>query len=468
MYNSVFVLDGGRIVGYQDKIVLPNVGPYDEKRTFCSGVSSTPVEVRGLRLGILVCEDFWSPSTVRAMTAAGAEILVVVNGSHFTRCKQRERLEVSQERVREAGLPLIYVNLLGGQDDLVFDGARLVLDGAGKILLRDPLFSARRAKVMWRRTKEKLHLSACRREAASGRETGLQDLYQAVMLAVRDYAYKNRFRRALLGLSGGIDSALCATLAADALGAACTRCVMLWSAYTRPRSRRDAALVAEILGVRFAACSIADVVDSCTKTLHPFAPRATQGVAGENIQARTRALILNALSNASGELLLTTGNKSELAVGYATLYGDMCGGFNPLKDLYKTDIYALARWRNVYRPERSYSSAEVRSPIPESVLRKAPSAELRPEQQDSDSLPPYNVLDSILRRILEEEASATDLLAEGYPRQQVADIWNLVERAQHKRRQACPGPCVSRRDLAKERRMPITNRFSPFDADLQG
>ncbi len=455
-HNAVMLLDGGEVVGERYKLDLPNYGEFDEKRVFDPGPKPEPIEFRGVGLGIPICEDIWGHLGVgKTLAAAGAELLLVANGSPYHRDKIDIRRGVVMHEVRETGLPLIYANQVGGQDELVFDGASFVVDGEGALAVQLPQFEQRVELTSWRRNSAGIWSPSFQPSAVL---PGVDEAdYRACMLGLRDYVDKNGFSDVILGLSGGIDSALCTVLAVDALGPDRVRTFMLPYKYTASRSLVDAQACATALGCRYDILPIGGPVDALMQTLaEPFAG-LREDVTEENLQARTRGTILMALSNKFGSMLVTTGNKSEMSVGYATLYGDMNGGFNPIKDLYKMQVYALARWRNAHVPPGALGpSGEV---IPTNILSKAPSAELRPDQTDQDALPPYPVLDDILECLVENEMGVDEIVARGHQRSLVHRVEDLLYTAEYKRRQAAPGVKISRRNFGRSRRYPITNRF---------
>jgi NAD+ synthase len=454
IYNAAVLLAAGKIAAVRYKHELPNYGVFDEKRVFATGPLPEPVDFHGSRLGIMICEDMWYPAVARHLAERGAELLIVPNGSPFERAKLHQRVALATERVHETGLGLVYVNQVGGQDELVFDGGSFVVDRDGHLVVRLPFWKDLTHSVTWVR--------------ASGAWTGVseaiapmpdetQNTYQALMLGLRDYVNKNRFPGVLLGLSGGIDSALTAAVAVDALGPGRVRGVRLPSRFTSAASQDDAAVEAERLAIALDTIPIGDVVEAVERTLAPTFAGREPDITEENIQARARGLLLMAVSNKFGAMLLTTGNKSEMSVGYATLYGDMCGGYSVLKDLYKTEVYALAEWRNRCVPEGALGPAgEV---IPASVLTKAPTAELRANQKDQDTLPEYAALDVMLTGLVEQERSVDEIAGDGYERDVVSRTQNMLFTAEYKRRQAPPGVKTSSRSFGRDRRYPITNRF---------
>jgi NAD+ synthase len=454
VFNAVALLAGGRIEAIRYKHELPNYGVFDEKRVFAPGPLPEPVDFCGVRLGVMICEDMWFPSVARHLADRGAELLLVPNGSPFERGKADQRVALAAERVRETGLPLVYTNQVGGQDELVFDGGSFVVNGDGRLAARLPCWNEVVTPTVWTRVTGRW---ACTAQSLAALPAEPGNTYQALMLGLRDYVNKNRFPGVLLGLSGGIDSALTAVVAVDALGADRVRGVRLPSRFTSEASQTDADESARRLGMQLDTLPIADIVEAVERTLAPlFAGRAPD-ITEENIQARTRGLLLMALSNKFGSMLLTTGNKSEMSVGYATLYGDMCGGYSVLKDLYKTEVYALADWRNQHVPESAMGPAgEV---VPQAVITKAPTAELRPNQKDQDTLPEYAELDAILNGLVEGERSVDEIARDNHSRDVVSRTQNMLFAAEYKRRQAPPGVKTSSRSFGRDRRYPITNRF---------
>jgi NAD+ synthase len=455
LYNATVLLEGGRIAGRTLKVDLPNYGVFDEKRVFAAGPPPKPFTVRGIRIGVPVCEDIWTPKVTLCLKEAGAEILAVPNGSPFEAGKEELRLELARSRVAETGLPLIYLNQMGGQDELVFDGASFVINADGALACRLPGWRERLVITDWARDGQGQWV--CAPGEMAGAEERPSQVYHAMMLGLRDYVNKNRFPGVVLGLSGGIDSALSAAVAVDALGAARVRCVMLPSRYTSRDSLEDADACARLLGVPYETIEIERAVAAMGETLAPAFAGTKADTTEENIQSRLRGLILMAISNKFGPMVLTTGNKSEMSVGYATLYGDMCGGYNVLKDIYKTEVFALARWRNKFSPEGALGPGG--GVIPERIIEKPPSAELRANQTDQDSLPPYDILDGILECLVENEMSFEDTVARGYDPATVKRVEQLLYVSEYKRRQAPPGVKISSRNFGRDRRYPITNAF---------
>jgi NAD+ synthase len=454
LYNAAVLLEGGRITAVRYKYELPNYGVFDEKRVFEAGPLPDPVDFRGVRLGVMICEDMWYPTVPRHLTSNGAQLMIVPNGSPFEREKLDRRVELARDRVRETGLPLMYVNQVGGQDELVFDGGSFVVNADGTLAVRLPVWREAATSTTWTRTGSAWTCTS-RDLAPIPVEPG--NTYQALMLGLRDYVNKNCFPGVLLGLSGGIDSALTACIAVDALGRDRVIGVRLPSRFTSDESQTDAELSAARLGIRLETISIGDVVNAIERVLEPLFAGRGRDITEENIQARVRGLLLMAISNKFRSMVLTTGNKSEMSVGYATLYGDMCGGYSVLKDQYKTEVYRLAAWRNRCVPEEALGPpGEV---VPERVMTKAPTAELRPNQTDQDALPEYAELDAMLHGLVERERSVDDIARDGHPREAVSRTQNMLFTAEYKRRQAPPGVKTSSRSFGRDRRYPITNRF---------
>ncbi|MGC4029915.1 MAG: NAD+ synthase [Steroidobacteraceae bacterium] len=457
IYNSARLLVRGRPAANCRKRCLPNYRVFDEKRYFTPGESPCVAELQGIRLGIIICEDIWEAEPARAVREAGAELLLVINASPYEQGKQQERESIVRQRAAEIGLPVAYVNLVGGQDELVFDGGSFVLDRSGALLLRAPAFEENVATFDAVRTDGQVVLQVP--PAAVAPEPSVEEsVYRALVLGVRDYVDKHRFPGVVMGLSGGVDSALTLTIAVDALGADRVQVVMMPSRYTSAMSREDAELQARTLGVAYSQISIEDMFEATLAALaeqfRGLAPDATE----ENIQARCRGVLLMAISNKTGRMLLTTGNKSEMAVGYATLYGDMNGGFAPIKDCSKMLVYRLARYRNrLARGRGEYGGSG--DAIPLRVIEREPSAELRHDQKDTDSLPPYEVLDAILEAFIEEDLSVDEIVARGFDRAVVGRVLDMVKRNEYKRRQSPPGIRVSRRAFGRDWRYPITNGY---------
>jgi NAD+ synthase len=454
LYNAVLLLDEGRVLARSFKVDLPNYGVFDEKRVFTPGKMPGPFNIRGVRIGVPICEDIWTPDVVECLAETGGEILLVPNGSPFEAGKEDVRLNLVAARAIEGHRPLIYLNQVGGQDELVFDGASFVVNTDCKIACSLPAWEESVVVTTWRRNGESWVCEPGERWAGEERT---QSIYHALTLGLRDYVDKNRFPGIVLGMSGGIDSALSAAVAVDALGKERVRCVMLPSRYTAEESLVDAKACANLLGAHYEIVPIEPAVKVFGEMLAPvFAGRAADATE-ENIQSRVRGLILMAISNKFGPMVLTTGNKSEMSVGYATLYGDMCGGYNVLKDVYKTEVYRLARWRNQESPRGSKGPAG--RAIPENILVRPPTAELRANQLDQDSLPPYDILDGILECLVEEEMSFEDVVTKGYHPATVKRVEHLLYIAEYKRRQSPPGVKITQKNFGRDRRYPITNAF---------
>ncbi len=459
LYNGCALLDDGRIAALRFKSNLPNYGVFDEKRVFARGPAAGPVPIRGVRVGVPICEDTWLEeledyeNVVECLAETGAEILVVPNGSPYTREKADMRLSVSVARVTESGLPLVYLNQIGGQDELVFDGGSFALNADLSVAAQLPAFEENITTLRWKREESGWR---CHGPAAAALGADKAD-YAACVLGLRDYVGKNGFPGVLLGVSGGIDSALCAAIAVDALGSKRVRGVMLPFRFTAQVSLDDAAKLAGHLGIRYEVLPISQAVHGFEAILADAFEGLPRDITEENLQARTRGTLLMAISNKTGAMVVTTGNKSEMSVGYATLYGDMNGGFNPIKDIYKTEVFRLSGLRNNWKPDGALGpSGEV---IPPNIITRPPTAELRENQTDQDSLPPYEVLDAILERLVEREEPLATIIAAGFDRAVVARIDRLLNIAEYKRRQAAPGVKVTRRNFGRDRRYPITNRF---------
>jgi NAD+ synthase len=454
LYNAVVVADRGRIEAVRFKHDLPNYGVFDEKRVFSAGPAPGPVVFRGVRIGVPICEDIWTEESCECLAETGAELILVPNGSPFERGKEDVRLNIVVARVTETGLPLAYLNQVGGQDELVFDGASFGLNPDRSLAFALPAFEETVSLIEWRRQVGGWQMLP---DGVAPLDDEHGAIWRACVLGLKDYVEKNRFPGVVLGLSGGIDSAVVAAMAVDALGAERVHCLMMPYRFTSKRSLEDAEGCARLLGVRYDVVEIAAPVEGFEAVLKPLFDALPRDVTEENLQARARGTILMAVSNKLGSMVLTTGNKSEMSVGYATLYGDMNGGFNPIKDVYKTDVYALARMRNQRRPA-GMLGPEGRV-IPEHILIRAPSAELREDQTDQDTLPPYAILDDILSGLVEGELPVADLVARGHDRAMVERVQHMLYVAEYKRRQAPPGVKITRRNFGRDRRYPITNAF---------
>jgi len=454
LYNAVALLQGGEIAALRYKVDLPNYGVFDEKRVFAPGPMPGPVNFRGVRLGLPICEDIWGTEVVECLAETGAELLVVPNGSPYWRQKGDVRLNIAVARVTEQGLPMVYVNQVGGQDELVFDGVSFGLHADRSLAFQLVAFQETVVTTIWQRRGATWRCEGGPTVAAA--EADRAD-YEACVLGLRDYVNKNGFPGVVLGLSGGIDSALCAAMAVDALGAERVRCVMLPYKFTAQESLDDAAACAKALGVRYEILPIAPAVEGLEAALAKTFTGLPRDVTEENLQARARGTILMAISNKFNLMVVTTGNKSEMSVGYATLYGDMNGGFNPIKDLYKTEVFRLSRLRNGWKPDGAMGPDG--PVIPDNILTRPPTAELRENQKDEDSLPPYSVLDAILERLVEREEPISAIMAAGFDRDTVMRVERMLNIAEYKRRQAAPGVKVTLKNFGRDRRYPITNRF---------
>ncbi len=455
LYNAVAYLDEGEVKAVRRKCDLPNYGVFDEKRVFAIGEMPGPISVRGVRIGVPICEDVWSPDVVECLQESGAEIMLVINGSPFEANKFDERLSHIVARINECHLPFAYVNQVGGQDELVFDGGSFVLNSDHQLAVQMPMFEETLLMTIWQRDdNDNWH---CEDGGKASLEDGLSAVYRTMVLGLRDYVNKNRFPGVVLGLSGGIDSALSAAVAVDALGKDRVWCVKLPSQYTSDDSNVDANECAEMLGIRLENVAIHPAVEAFEGMLAGMFEGREADTTEENIQSRARGLTLMAISNKFGHMVLTTGNKSEMSVGYATIYGDMCGGYSVLKDVYKSMVFDLCHWRNQHFP------ADVLGPegrvIPENTIIKPPTAELRPDQKDEDSLPPYDQLDDILESLVEHELTVAQVVERGHTPELVKRIQHLLYVAEYKRRQAPPGVKITRRNYGRDRRYPITNGF---------
>ena len=456
IFNALHIIGDGKIIGTVYKHNLPNYGVFDEARIFKSGPLAEPITVHGHQLGFIICEDTWSPEVSANLKKSGAEIIISINASPYEITKHDQRLKIANARVQETGLPLIYVNQCGGQDEIVFDGASFVLNERGDVILQAKEFIDDTHHTTWNRTQTHW---LCSTDKIYSIHDKMEAIYQAVMTSLRDYVTKNGFPGVIIGMSGGVDSALSAAIAVDALGADSVHGVMMPSVYTSHESHKDAENTCHALGIHYDVISIADQVSAFEKELNSHFTDDTPDITHQNLQSRCRGVTLMALSNASGRMVLSTGNKSEVAVGYATLYGDMCGGFNVLKDIYKTQVYELCRWRNRNKPDHGLGPHGI--VIPDNVLTKAPTAELKPNQKDQDSLPPYDVLDDILAGLIEHDWDIKTIAAKGgHDPALIQRVWRMIDLAEYKRRQAAPGPKITSRAFGRERRYPITNHFS--------
>ena len=457
VYNAALLLDEGKVAAVRKKHDLPNYGVFDEKRVFVPGPLPGPINFRDVRLGVMVCEDMWDEEVSECLKESGAEILVVLNGSPYSLDKWDQRLNLAVARVVETGLPLIYVNQVGGQDELVFDGGSFILNADRTLKARCADWISANLVCDWYREEE---VWQCSQGDANAPEESLSSIYSAMMLGLRDYVEKNHFPGVLIGLSGGIDSALTAAVAVDALGAERVKCVMMPSPYTSNESLKDAADAARALGVKYQSVDIKPAMEAFDTMLTPLFSGTKPDTTEENIQARARGITLMGLSNKTGSMVVSTGNKSEMSVGYATLYGDMCGGFSVLKDVYKMTVFSLSRWRNKNLPTGAKGSAVI--VIPERIITKPPTAELKPNQKDQDTLPPYEELDAVLECLIEKDFGVIETTAAGHKKDLVERIWRLLLSAEYKRRQAPPGVKITQRSFGRDRRYPITDAFNEF------
>ena len=449
LYNAIVALDKGEILGKRYKVDLPNYGVFDDKRVFSPGPMPGPLVFRGVRIGVPICEDVWTPDVVECVAETGGEILLVPNASPYEVGKTDVRVQLGVQRVVESGLPFVYLNQVGGQDEVVFDGGSFVLGADRKLKAKLASFREEVATVEFRRTGQSAKGGwECLPASIAPELEQIESIYQAMVLGLGDYVNKTGFPSVVIGLSGGVDSALTAAVAADALGPERVHALMMPSPYTSRESLEDAAACARAIGIKYDIVDIGPAMAAFRTMLAPLFGNRAEDVTEENIQARARGVALMAVSNKLGGMVVTTGNKSEMAVGYATLYGDMNGGYNVLKDVYKTTVFELCRWRN----KQSLV-------IPERIISKPPSAELRPGQKDSDSLPPYPVLDAIPKGLIERDLGPSALAAEGHDPAVVDRIWRLLEGAEYKRRQAPPGVKITSRNISRERRYPIVNGF---------
>lgn len=454
LYNAYALLNGGRIEAVRFKVDLPNYGVFDEKRVFKAGPLPGPIVFKGVRIGIPICEDIWGADPVECIAETGGEILLVPNGSPYERDKFYIRQHHVAARVAESGLPLAYLNQVGGQDELVFDGGSFVLNADRSLAVQMPAFQEGLVLTHWQRTSNGWN---CAEGEKAILEEGDKADYAACVLGLKDYVNKNGFNGVVLGLSGGIDSAICAAMAVDALGAARVHCVMLPYRYTSEDSLKDAADCAKALGLRYDILPIAPAVEGIESVLQPLFTGKPRDITEENVQSRARGTLLMSISNKFGPMVVTTGNKSEMSVGYATLYGDMNGGFNPIKDLYKTEVFRLSALRNSWKPAGALGPDGV--VIPENIITKPPTAELRENQKDQDSLPEYDVLDDILQCLVEKEMRVSDIVARGHALDVVKKVERLLYLAEYKRRQSAPGVKVTLKNFGRDRRYPIVNKF---------
>jgi len=452
--NSAFILDQGKIIGFRDKSKLPNEDEFYDNRQFVPGDLAGPILLRGLKIGIPICQDIWDPEVCECLKESGADLIFSINGSTYNINKMDLRLNVTISRAVENKIPLIYLNLVGGQDELIFDGGSFAINDNGKLAAQLPMFQTFDGIVELEKTSKgwAFHSSNLFKY-----QIGYESLYSAIVLSLRDYVYKNGFSNVIFGLSGGIDSALVASIAVDALGPDNVICFMLPSVFTSKDSTNDAIDIAKRLNIELDTLSIKDIYNSVENLLSFKFKSKEKDITEENIQSRLRSLLLMAISNKFGNMLISTSNKSESAVGYSTLYGDMSGGFSPLKDVWKTDVFALSKWRNLNIP--SISKYNKRDVIPDTIINKPPTAELRENQKDTDSLPDYKTLDAILALSIEEMKGERDIIKSGFDEKVVKKVLSLLRNSEYKRFQAPPGPKLGKKAFGRDRMYPLTNKF---------
>jgi NAD+ synthase len=453
LFNAAAIVDEGKLIGFSKKINLPNYSVFDEKRVFHQNDIPKVFEFRGIKLGVPICEDIWQDNVCLELKNQGCELIVSPNGSPFDKYKINQRKTIIEDRVSEIGLPFVYINQVGGQDELVFDGSSLIMNGDKEIIYEAPPWQEHNAVIEFNEKEKKFN----NLPFDEFKFSDLENIYMATVIGLRDYVSKNNFPGVILGLSGGIDSAFCAAVAVDALGKDKVEAYMLPSNYTSENSTIDAEDCANRLEINLETIPISDTFLSLEESLKTSFKGLPNDITEENLQSRIRGTILMAISNKKGKMLITTGNKSEVSVGYSTLYGDMNGGFNPIKDIYKTELYALANWRNINLPNNIL--LDKKDVIPASIISKEPTAELRDNQKDSDSLPPYDELDQILEGLVEYELSTSELEKKGFSREEIKKVENLLYVSEYKRRQSAPGVKISLRNFGRDRRYPITNKF---------
>jgi len=453
LFNAAAIVDKGKLIGFSKKVNLPNYSVFDEKRVFHQNDIPKVFEFRGIKLGVPICEDIWQENVCLELKNQGCELIVSPNGSPFDKYKINQRKTIIEDRVSEVGLPFVYINQVGGQDELVFDGSSLIMNGDKEIIYEAPPWQEHNAVIEFNEKEKKFNNLSFNEFKFSD----LENIYMATVIGLRDYVSKNNFPGVILGLSGGIDSAFCAAVAVDALGKDKVEAYMLPSNYTSENSTIDAEDCANRLEIHLETIPISDTFLSLEESLKTAFKGLPNDITEENLQSRIRGTILMAISNKKGKMLITTGNKSEVSVGYSTLYGDMNGGFNPIKDIYKTELYALANWRNSNLPNNIL--LDKKDVIPSSIISKEPTAELRDNQKDSDSLPPYDELDQILEGLVEYELSTSELEKKGFSREEIKKVENLLYVSEYKRRQSAPGVKISSRNFGRDRRYPITNKF---------
>ena len=452
--NSVFVIENGEIISIKDKYELPNTGVFDEQRIFKQGPLEDCVTIKDVKFGLPICEDIWEKTVLEKLSKSGAEIIIAINASPFTVSKIDEREKIASQRVKETKLPIVYLNRTGGQDELIFDGSSFALNHDGVKFYSSSEFKEETSEINFHKTNGKWLGNGNLNDSSSSSER----LYKALVLGLRDYVNNNKFPGVVLGLSGGVDSALVAAVATDAFGSELVQAIMLPSPFTGDESLNDAKDAAKLLNIKYSNLKISDAMKTIENVLGDFnGPVFKPGITEENIQSRLRGLILMALSNRYGYMVLATGNKSEYAVGYSTLYGDMCGGYAPIKDVWKTDVFKLCNWRNTNHSDLFKGPKGI--VIPENIIKKAPTAELRDNQKDTDSLPEYNILDEILKGLVEDEISVEKIISKGFDRKIVERTAQLLARSEYKRFQAAPGPKVTNKAFGRDRRFPLTSGF---------
>ena len=453
LYNAAAVIDKGQLIGFSKKVNLPNYSVFDEKRVFNKNNTPEIINFRGIKLGIPICEDIWMDNVCKELKDQGCELIISPNGSPFDKYKINQRKTIIEDRVTEVKIPFVYVNQFGGQDELVFDGSSLAMNGNKEVVFEAPSWEENTSVVEFNVSAKKFNDLPFEKAQLSD----LENIYMAMVIGLRDYVAKNNFPGVILGLSGGIDSAFCAAVAVDALGKDKVNAYMLPSVYTSKNSLDDAKDCAKRLEIHLDSIPIGNTFLSLEDSLEELFKGLPTDITEENLQSRIRGTILMAISNKIGKMLITTGNKSEVSVGYSTLYGDMNGGFNPIKDIYKTELYALANWRNLNVPKNVLLTKK--NIIPETIISKEPTAELRDNQKDSDSLPSYDQLDQILEGLVEYELSTNELEKKGFSRDEIKKVENLLYVSEYKRRQSAPGVKISLRNFGRDRRYPITNKY---------
>ena len=453
LFNAAAVIDKGQLIGFSKKVNLPNYSVFDEKRVFNKNNTPEIFNFRGIKLGIPICEDIWMDNVCKELKDQGCELIISPNGSPFDKYKINQRKTIIEDRVTEVKTPFVYVNQFGGQDELVFDGSSLVMNGNKEVVFEAPSWEENTSVVEFNVSAKKFNDLPFEKAQVSD----LENIYMAMVIGLKDYVAKNNFPGVILGLSGGIDSAFCAAVAVDALGKDKVNAYMLPSVYTSKNSLDDAKDCAKRLEIHLDSIPISNTFLSLEDSLEELFKGLPTDITEENLQSRIRGTILMAISNKIGKMLITTGNKSEVSVGYSTLYGDMNGGFNPIKDIYKTELYALANWRNLNVPKNVLLTKK--NIIPETIISKEPTAELRDNQKDSDSLPSYDQLDQILEGLVEYELSTNELEKKGFSRDEIKKVENLLYVSEYKRRQSAPGVKISLRNFGRDRRYPITNKY---------